>query len=162
MASILLEIWVLDLVVVLFFYFHTIFHLGCVWKSRICSCLSLSQAQKAQVTILMCLGNDIDVYLRPLIDELNELWENGVNTYDVSIHINFQLKTVVIWTVNDFPAYDHTSGWSTKENWLSHIVLRRLFIVDYITVQKYIIWGIVDFCHWDISGDFKRGNLIAW
>ena len=55
-------------------------------------------------------GNDIDVYLRPLIDALNELWENGVNTYDVSTHLNFQLKAVVMWTINDFPAYDLTSG----------------------------------------------------
>lgn len=30
------------------------------------------------------LGNDIDVYLRALIDELKMLWESGVNTYDVS------------------------------------------------------------------------------
>ena len=55
-------------------------------------------------------GNDIDVYLRPLIDELNELCENGVNTYDVSTRLNFQLKAVVMWTINDFPAYDLTSG----------------------------------------------------
>ena len=27
-------------------------------------------------------GNEIDVYLRSLIDDLNELWENGVQTYD--------------------------------------------------------------------------------
>ena len=55
-------------------------------------------------------GNDIDVYLRPLINELNELWENGVNTYDVSTRINFQLKAVVMWTINDFSTYDLTSG----------------------------------------------------
>ena len=30
-------------------------------------------------------GNNIDVYLQPLIDELNQLWENGVETYDVSL-----------------------------------------------------------------------------
>ncbi|XP_020253972.1 uncharacterized protein LOC109831044 [Asparagus officinalis] len=28
-------------------------------------------------------GNDIDVYLKPLMDELKELWEVGANTYDV-------------------------------------------------------------------------------
>jgi len=27
-------------------------------------------------------GNDIDVYLQPLIEELNELWIHGVDTYD--------------------------------------------------------------------------------
>ena len=30
------------------------------------------------------LGNDIDIYLQPLMDELNELWEVGVETYDAS------------------------------------------------------------------------------
>ena len=27
-------------------------------------------------------GNEIDIYLRPLIDELRELWEIGIVTYD--------------------------------------------------------------------------------
>ena len=26
--------------------------------------------------------NDIDIYLKPLVDELKELWEEGVETYD--------------------------------------------------------------------------------
>ena len=30
------------------------------------------------------LGRDIDVYLRPLIEELKELWHEGVQTFDVS------------------------------------------------------------------------------
>ena len=29
-------------------------------------------------------GKDIDVYLRPLVEELKELWDVGVATYDVS------------------------------------------------------------------------------
>ncbi|RVW22081.1 hypothetical protein CK203_110934 [Vitis vinifera] len=29
-------------------------------------------------------GNDIDIYLQPLIDELNDLWDIGVETYDAS------------------------------------------------------------------------------
>ena len=33
---------------------------------------------------LIALGNDIDIYLQPLIDELNDLWEVGVETYDAS------------------------------------------------------------------------------
>ena len=28
--------------------------------------------------------NDIDIYLQPLIDELNDLWHVGVETYDAS------------------------------------------------------------------------------
>ena len=59
-------------------------------------------------------GNDIDVYLKPLIDELKELWEVGSNTYDVFSNQSFNMKAVVLWTINDFPVYANLSGWSTK------------------------------------------------
>ncbi|XP_028114990.1 uncharacterized protein LOC114312895 [Camellia sinensis] len=39
---------------------------------------------------------DIDVYLRPLIDDLNELWENGVMTYDASTKQTFWMHAAVI------------------------------------------------------------------
>ena len=59
-------------------------------------------------------GNDIDVYLRPLVDELNELWSEGVETYDTFAGQTFRLHAAVLWTINDFPAYGNLSGWSTK------------------------------------------------
>ncbi|XP_042980008.1 uncharacterized protein LOC122310196 [Carya illinoinensis] len=59
-------------------------------------------------------GNEIDVYLQPLEDELNDLWENGVATYDASTKTNFLLHAALLWTINDFPAYGNLSGWSTK------------------------------------------------
>ncbi|KAI9170227.1 hypothetical protein LWI28_024742 [Acer negundo] len=59
-------------------------------------------------------GKDIDIFLQPLVDELKELWHAGVETYDVSSRQNFQLHAVVLWTINDFPAYGDLSGWSTK------------------------------------------------
>ncbi|XP_016544252.2 uncharacterized protein LOC107844322 [Capsicum annuum] len=59
-------------------------------------------------------GNDIDVYLQPLIDELNELWEHGIKTYDVKTKETFQMRATLIWTVSDFPALAMLSGWSTK------------------------------------------------
>ncbi|XP_020088912.1 uncharacterized protein LOC109710609 [Ananas comosus] len=58
-------------------------------------------------------GNDIDVYLQPLVEELIELWEVGVETYDASCKKTFQMHTAVMWTINDFPAYGNLSGWST-------------------------------------------------
>ena len=59
-------------------------------------------------------GIDIDVFLRPLIDELKELWDTGVETYDASSEQNFQLHAALLWTIHDFPAYAILSGWSTK------------------------------------------------
>ncbi|XP_026432747.1 uncharacterized protein LOC113330104 [Papaver somniferum] len=58
-------------------------------------------------------GNDIDVYLRPLIDELKELWEIGVKNFDADSKEVFQLHAALLWTINDFPAYGNLSGWST-------------------------------------------------
>ncbi|XP_025653186.1 uncharacterized protein [Arachis hypogaea] len=55
----------------------------------------------------------IDVHLQPLIDELKELWDEGVLTYDIHSKRNFQLKAALMWTINDFPAYGMLSGWST-------------------------------------------------
>ncbi|CAL8991120.1 unnamed protein product, partial [Prunus brigantina] len=59
-------------------------------------------------------GRSIDVYLRPLVDELKDLWTNGVRTYDKATGKMFTLRAAVMWTVNDFPAYAMVSGWSTK------------------------------------------------
>ncbi|XP_020422932.1 uncharacterized protein LOC109950000 [Prunus persica] len=59
-------------------------------------------------------GKELDVYLRPLIDELKELWEQGIETYDKFTDTRFNMRAPVIWTINDFPAYGNLSGWSTK------------------------------------------------
>ena len=59
-------------------------------------------------------GDAIDTYLQPLIDELKELWELGVETFDVSTRQNFMMHAALMWTINDFPAYGILSGWSTK------------------------------------------------
>jgi hypothetical protein len=57
--------------------------------------------------------NKVDVYLQPLIDELNKLWSEGVLTYDIFMKQNFQLRATLLWTINDFPTYGMLSGWST-------------------------------------------------
>lgn len=58
-------------------------------------------------------GNDIDVYLQPLIDELQKLWY-GIETFDASSRCKFRMRAALLWTINDFPAYACLSGWSTK------------------------------------------------
>jgi hypothetical protein len=62
--------------------------------------------------------NDINVYLRPLVDDLHELWNEGVTTYDSSTKETFQLHAALLWTINDFPANGNLSGYSTKGKWV--------------------------------------------
>ncbi|XP_035845189.1 uncharacterized protein LOC118491477 [Helianthus annuus] len=59
-------------------------------------------------------GNNIDVYLAPLIDDLKLLWETGVETFDAHKKEYFNLRAVLLWTINDFPAYGNLSGCVTK------------------------------------------------
>ena len=59
------------------------------------------------------LGNDTDVYLQPLIQELNELWSDGVETFDAKSKTLFRLRAAVMWTVSDFPGLGMLSDWNT-------------------------------------------------
>ncbi|XP_010670313.3 uncharacterized protein LOC104887394 [Beta vulgaris subsp. vulgaris] len=59
-------------------------------------------------------GRNIDVYLQPLIEELKELWEVGVETFDAYTKQNFNMRAMLLWIINDFPAYGDLSGWCTK------------------------------------------------
>lgn len=61
-------------------------------------------------------GNDIDVYLQPLIAELNELWKVAVEIFDAETNQAFNMRATLLWTVSDFPALAMLSGWSTKEH----------------------------------------------
>lgn len=54
----------------------------------------------------------IDMYLQLLIDYLKRLWI-GEWTYDISYKQNFTLGVALMWTINDFSAYDMLSGWGT-------------------------------------------------
>uniref|UniRef100_A0A803NSN3 Transposase n=1 Tax=Cannabis sativa TaxID=3483 RepID=A0A803NSN3_CANSA len=48
----------------------------------------------------------------PLVDELKELWSNGVQTRDGKTDTMFNMRAVLLWTVNDFSARSSLSGWS--------------------------------------------------
>jgi len=57
---------------------------------------------------------DINVYLQPLIEELQELWNVGLLTFDASKKNNFVMRAKLMWTINNFPAYTDLSGWPNK------------------------------------------------
>ena len=64
---------------------------------------------------LMQPGNDIDVYLKPLIDDLLLLWkEKGVRMWDAHVEDHFNLCALLFVTTNDWPALSNLSGQSNK------------------------------------------------
>lgn len=59
---------------------------------------------------LTCTGKkkvkDMNVYMKPLADELRKLWIEGVPAYDISATKrpkHFQLHAVMMWTISDYP-----------------------------------------------------------
>ena len=59
-------------------------------------------------------GNDIDVYLSPLIEDLTNLWDEGVSMFDGFRNETFDLHAMLFCTINDFLAYGNLSGYSVK------------------------------------------------
>ena len=59
-------------------------------------------------------GNDIDVYLAPLIDDLRKMWDEGVSVFDAHQNEMFTLRAALMWTMNDFPAYGNLCGYKVK------------------------------------------------
>jgi hypothetical protein len=60
-------------------------------------------------------GNDIDVYLRPLVDELLILWNReGVRVWDEYKREHFDLRALLFVTINDCPALSNLLGQSNK------------------------------------------------
>ncbi|KAA0051767.1 transposase [Cucumis melo var. makuwa] len=52
-------------------------------------------------------GYDINTHLAPLIDDLKILWEKRVRCFDAYKEEYFTLRVILLWTINDFPAYEH-------------------------------------------------------
>src|SRR5512141_93473 len=72
--------------------------------------------------IMLCLliqgprqpGSDIDVFLEPVIDDLEILWKEGVETWDAYGQENFKLRVLLFCTINDYPALGNLSGQTIK------------------------------------------------
>ena len=60
-------------------------------------------------------GNDIDVYLKPLIEDLLLLWKDeGVRMWDEHAEDHFNLHALLFITTNDWAALSNISGQSNK------------------------------------------------
>ena len=60
-------------------------------------------------------GNNLDVYLRPLVEEFLQLWqEECVRVWDEYKQEEFDLRALLFVTINDWPALGNLSGQTTK------------------------------------------------
>ena len=57
------------------------------------------------------LGNNMSVYMEPLIDDLVHAWEEGVWTYDRATKTNFKMHVWYQYSLHNFLAYGIFCGW---------------------------------------------------
>jgi hypothetical protein len=50
------------------------------------------------------VSNGIDVFLEPLMEDMQKHWEYGVTMWDVHIRQHFNLKAIIFYMINDNPA----------------------------------------------------------
>ena len=100
-------------------------------------------------------GNNIDVYLQLLINELKLLWKVGVETFDAHKKQNFHLRAAVLWTTNDFPTYAMLSDWSTKGELACPCCNKKIVSKRLKHGHKYCYMG---HCHFLPEDDAHRKN----
>jgi len=59
-------------------------------------------------------GNDIDVYLSSLIEDLTKLWDEGFLAFNGFWNETFPMRAMLFCTINDFQAYGNLNGYSVK------------------------------------------------
>jgi hypothetical protein len=91
-------------------------------------------------------GNDVDVYLRPLVDELLLLWKKEcVHVWDENKQENFDLRALLFITINDCPALSYLSGQSNKGYQSCTHCLHKIDGIHLKIVRKLCIWVTVAF-----------------
>lgn len=88
------------------------------------------------------LGNKLDVYMQPLVEELKELWEIGRKTFDAYKNESFQMA-VIIWTINDSLRMQICLVGVLKVDMLVHVVVLKLPLSGCIIVKSFAICVIV-------------------
>jgi hypothetical protein len=91
-------------------------------------------------------GNDIDVYLRPLVEELQLLWSKpGVRVWDEYKQEEFDLRALLFVIINDWPALSNLSGQTNKRYNACTYCFGDLETVYLKNVEKSCTLAIVDF-----------------
>ena len=87
------------------------------------------------------LGNDIDVYLEPLVNELKLTWDEGARTYDAHSRSFFNIEAILMWVIHEFRAYGNMFGCTTKGFFACSICGRNTYSMYLKCSRKCVYMG---------------------
>ncbi|XP_056843843.1 uncharacterized protein LOC108808223 isoform X1 [Raphanus sativus] len=83
------------------------------------------KAENVMLTLLIpgpsAPSNNIDVYLQPLIEDLHDLWSEGIEVYDSFSKETFNLRAMLMWTISDYPGLGTLAGCKVKGKQACHV-----------------------------------------
>ncbi|KAL0541170.1 hypothetical protein IC582_021209 [Cucumis melo] len=106
-------------------------------------------------------GYDINTYLAPLIDDLKILWEEGVRCFDAYKEEYFTLRAVLLWTINDFPAYGNLCGCTVKGFKACPICGEETTPIRLQHGKKMYTWDTGNICQDIILIDYRKRILMV-
>ena len=82
-------------------------------------------------------GKNLDVYMEPLYDDLQLLWNEGVLVYDRSVCSTLRVRACYFYSISDLPALGMVSGHSTHGKFACPVCLRTVSAVWLVNGWKY-------------------------
>ncbi|GJW66230.1 hypothetical protein Tco_0120654 [Tanacetum coccineum] len=105
-------------------------------------------------------GKDIDVYLRPLIDDLKDLWAKpGVETIDVATGLKFNMRAMVIWTSMIFLIEYKSASQSLR---VDDIVGKLRCKLNFLTKTGKKIPGWLGSSQWNPGVNERKRVISLW
>lgn len=86
-------------------------------------------------------GNDIDVYLSPLIEDLRILCEEGIDVDDAYSGEKFKTCAMLFCKINDFHAYGNLARYSAKGHKACHICQSTTYFQQFEFVKEIVYLG---------------------
>ena len=104
------------------------------------------------------IGIRYQYVLSTLIDDLQMLWKDGVRCFDAYKEEYFALRAVLLWTINDFSAYDNLYGFSVKGYKACPICREKTNSIRLQHGKKCHTWDIGSICQDIIHTDYIKKN----
>jgi hypothetical protein len=103
-------------------------------------------------------GEAFDIFIRPLIRDMLKLWD-GVPAFDMSKAVgrrNFVLRSILLWTIHDFPAFGLVSGQQVKGYRGCPICMEDIDAEHVGCLHKMIYMGHIRYLHEGHHWHFAR------
>lgn len=71
------------------------------------------------------------------------------------------MSASLLWSINDFQAYENLSGWGTKVNWDTHVAIKTLPQFYCLRVRSSVLWVIGVIFLKSTNGEVIRGHLMV-